>query len=145
MHVIWSDELSFTLFSTSGGVYVWRTPKEAYNPNCLVPTVKQGGGSVIVRATISWYIILLVPLLPFMAKLPQGSMWTGWVIRCIPWSRCYFKTMMQLSKMTKPPFTQLELFSHGFKSMKVNFNIFPSQHNHQIWISLNNSDQFWTL
>jgi hypothetical protein len=27
---------------------------------------------------------------------------------------------------------QLELFSHGLKSMKVNFNIFPDQHNHQI-------------
>jgi hypothetical protein len=25
-----------------------------------------------------------------------------------------------------------ELFSHGLKSMKVNFNIFPGQHNHQI-------------
>jgi hypothetical protein len=30
------------------------------------------------------------------------------------------------------PFTQLDLFSHGLKSMKVNFNIFSaSQHNHQ--------------
>jgi hypothetical protein len=35
------------------------------------------------------------------------------------------------------------LFSHGLKSMKVNFNIFPGQHNHQIWTSLNHSDQFW--
>jgi hypothetical protein len=30
------------------------------------------------------------------------------------------------------PFTQLELFSHHLKSMKVNFNIFHGQHNHQI-------------
>jgi hypothetical protein len=30
------------------------------------------------------------------------------------------------------PFTQLELFSHGLKSMKVNFNIFRGQRNHQI-------------
>jgi hypothetical protein len=30
------------------------------------------------------------------------------------------------------PFTHLELFSHGLKSMKVNLNIFPGQHNHQI-------------
>jgi hypothetical protein len=29
--VIWSDESSFTLFPTSGRVYVWRTPKETYN------------------------------------------------------------------------------------------------------------------
>jgi hypothetical protein len=42
--VIWSDESSFTLFPTSGRIYVWRTPKEAYNPECLVPTVKHGWG-----------------------------------------------------------------------------------------------------
>jgi hypothetical protein len=29
-------------------------------------------------------VILLVPLLPFMAKLLQRSMWAGWVITCIP-------------------------------------------------------------
>jgi hypothetical protein len=31
-----------------------------------------------------------------------------------------------------PPFTQLEMFTHGLKGMKVNFNIFPDQNNHQI-------------
>jgi hypothetical protein len=82
--VLSSDELSFTLLPTSGRVYVWRTLKEAYNPECLVPTVKQGGGSMMVLAKISWYSILLVPLLPFMVELLQGSMWTGWIIRRIP-------------------------------------------------------------
>jgi hypothetical protein len=38
--------------------------------------------------------------------------------------------------MTVPPFTQLELFMHGLKSMKANFNIFPDQHTHEIWTSL---------
>jgi hypothetical protein len=47
--------LSFTLFPTSGKVYVWRTPKEVYNPDCLVPTVKPGVDSVMVWAAISWY------------------------------------------------------------------------------------------
>jgi hypothetical protein len=81
---MWSDELSFTLFPASGKVYVQRTLKEAYNPECLVPTVKHGGGPVMVWAAISWYSILLVPLLLFMAELLQGSTWTGSVIRCIP-------------------------------------------------------------
>jgi hypothetical protein len=35
-------------------------------------------------------------------------------------------------KTTMTPFTQMELFSHGLNSTKVNFNIFPGQHNHQI-------------
>jgi hypothetical protein len=43
-HVIWSDKSSFMLLPTSGRVYVWRTPKEAYHPECLVPTGKHGGG-----------------------------------------------------------------------------------------------------
>jgi hypothetical protein len=80
--------------------------------------------------------ILLVLLLLFMAELLQGSMWTCWVIRRIPWSRLHFR-MMQFPKMTMPPITQLELLSHDLKTMKVNFNIFPGQHNHHIWTSLN--------
>jgi hypothetical protein len=42
------------------------------------------------------------------------------------------QTAMQFSKTTVPPPTQLELFSHGLKSMKVNFSIFPDQYNLQI-------------
>jgi hypothetical protein len=30
------------------------------------------------------------------------------------------------------PFTQPEMISHGLKRMKMNFSIFPGQHNHQI-------------
>jgi len=50
--VIWSGESSFTLI-TLGQVYVWTSPKEAYNPECLVPTVKHGNRSVIIWATVS--------------------------------------------------------------------------------------------
>jgi hypothetical protein len=39
----------------------------------------------------------------------------------------------------------LELFSHGLKSMNVNFSIFLGQQNHQLWTSLNHSGQFWRL
>ncbi|XP_011137057.1 uncharacterized protein LOC105181771 [Harpegnathos saltator] len=55
LHKIWSDESSFTLFPTNGRVYAWRAPKEAYDPDCLLPTVKHGGASVIIWAAISWY------------------------------------------------------------------------------------------
>jgi hypothetical protein len=59
-------------------------------------------------------------------------------------SKRYFRTM-QFSKKTIPLFTKLELFSHGSKSMEVNFKSFPGQHNHQIWKSQNNRGQFWRL
>jgi hypothetical protein len=93
--VKWSDESSFTLFPASGRIFVWRTPKEAYNSSMpgSVPTVERGGGSVIVWAE-SWYNILLVPLLHFTAELLQESVQAGWVIRCIPCSRRYFRITM---------------------------------------------------
>jgi hypothetical protein len=37
-----------------------------------------------------------------------------------------------VSKTTMPPLTQLKLFSHGMKNMKVNLNIFPGQHSYRI-------------
>jgi hypothetical protein len=47
-------------------------------------------------------------------------------------SRRYFRRAMKFSKTTMPAFTQIDLFTHGFKNMKLNFNNFPRQHNHQI-------------
>ena len=46
------------LFPTSGRAYVWTSPKEAYNPIWLVPTVKHGARSVMTWAAI--FSILLV-------------------------------------------------------------------------------------
>ena len=46
--VIWSEESQFNLFGSDGKVMVWRTPKEEYDPHCIVPTVKHDGGSVTV-------------------------------------------------------------------------------------------------
>jgi len=43
------------LFAASGRIYVSRTPKEAHNPECLLPAVKHGGGSVKIWAATSWY------------------------------------------------------------------------------------------
>ena len=41
------------------GFIVWTSPKEAYNPECLVPTVKHGGGSVTIWAAISSILLVL--------------------------------------------------------------------------------------
>jgi hypothetical protein len=52
--------ISFTLFPTSGRVYIWGPPKEAYILECLVATVKHGGGSMTIWGAISWYSAALV-------------------------------------------------------------------------------------
>jgi hypothetical protein len=137
-----SDELSLRLFPTWGKVYVWRISKEAYNPECQVPAVKHGEVLWWFWSAVSWYSILLFPLLHFMAKILQGSTWTGFVIRCIPWLRHYLQ-IIQFSKMTVSPFTQLELFSHGLKSTKVHFSIIPGQQS----LDVNSREplQFWRV
>ncbi len=45
-HVLWSDESKVKLFD--GVQYVWGRPGEEYQENCALPTVKHGGGSIIV-------------------------------------------------------------------------------------------------
>lgn len=69
--VVFSDESSFTLFPTSGRVYVWRTSGEAYNPDCLLPTVKHGGGSVMVWGAISRHS--LGPLVAVKGKIKASD------------------------------------------------------------------------
>ena len=46
--VVWSDESKYNLFGSDGKIMVWRTRKEEFDPKCTVPTVKYGGGSVMV-------------------------------------------------------------------------------------------------
>jgi hypothetical protein len=60
-----------------------------------------------------------------------------------PMTQTLFPNNSAVSKMTVLPLTQLELFSRGLKSMKMNFNIFSGQHNHQTRTSLNHFGQLW--
>lgn len=52
--VIWSDESRFTLFKNDGRTRVWRLQKERYDIDCIVPTVKHGGGGVMVWGCFTW-------------------------------------------------------------------------------------------
>lgn len=46
--ILWSDESKFNLFGCDGRGKVWRSEGEAMRTECLRPTVKHGGGNVMV-------------------------------------------------------------------------------------------------
>lgn len=46
--ILWSDESKFNLFGCDGRGTVWRSKGEAMRTECLRPTVKHGGGNVMV-------------------------------------------------------------------------------------------------
>ncbi len=56
-HVLWSDESKINLFDLDGVKIwlrcVWRQLGEEYNDKCVLPTVKHGGGSVMVWGCMS--------------------------------------------------------------------------------------------
>uniref|UniRef100_A0A3P8TIS6 Transposase Tc1-like domain-containing protein n=1 Tax=Amphiprion percula TaxID=161767 RepID=A0A3P8TIS6_AMPPE len=51
--VLKSDESKFQLMPTPANLPVRRMPGEAYKPDCLAPTVKHGGGSVMIWGCFS--------------------------------------------------------------------------------------------
>ncbi len=52
-HVLWSDETKIKWFGSDGVKRVWRQPGEEYKGKCVLPTVKHGGGSVMVWGCMS--------------------------------------------------------------------------------------------
>ena len=46
--VLFSDESKFNIFGSDGRTMVWRKPNQEYNIKNLNPTVKHGGGSVML-------------------------------------------------------------------------------------------------
>ncbi len=52
-HVLWSGETKINLFGSDGVKCVWRQPGEEYKDKFVLPTVKHGGGSVMVWGCMS--------------------------------------------------------------------------------------------
>ena len=42
--ILWSCESRFTIWQANGQIWVWQMPGECYLPQCIVPTVRFGGG-----------------------------------------------------------------------------------------------------
>ncbi len=54
MKVLWSDETKIQLFCINSTRSVWRRRNAAYDPKNTIPTVKHGGGNIML-----WVVLLL--------------------------------------------------------------------------------------
>ena len=51
--VLWSDETRIELFGHQGKHYVWHKPNISHHPEDTIPTVKHGGGSIMLWGCLS--------------------------------------------------------------------------------------------
>ena len=54
MRVLWSDETKMNMYQSDGKVYVWKKPEEPHSDRTTVPTVKFGGGNLMVWGCMGW-------------------------------------------------------------------------------------------
>lgn len=93
-NVLWTDETKLELFGPMDQRYVWRRKKEAYKEKNTLPTVKHGGGSVMlwgcfastgtgnlqriegIMDSVRYQDILAKNVNPSVKKLKLGRHWT---------------------------------------------------------------------
>ena len=51
--VFWSDDTKIELFGHQGQRYSWRKPNTSHHPENTIPTVKHGGGNIMLWGCFS--------------------------------------------------------------------------------------------
>ncbi len=54
--ILWSDETKIELFGLNSKRYVWRKPGTAHHLSDTVPTVKHGGGSIMLWGCVTKFV-----------------------------------------------------------------------------------------
>ena len=91
--IIWSDESRFTLFKSDGRAKVWRSSGEAYNKDCIQPTVKFGGRSVMFWGCFGWHGT--GPLVLVDGNMDSDAYINVLANHFIPWVRNYPDSVFQ--------------------------------------------------
>ncbi|GFX30973.1 transposable element Tc1 transposase [Trichonephila clavipes] len=110
--VIGFDKFLFTLFLTTGYVFVWQTPAAAFHVDCLVPTVEPEGSSVMVCDAIS--SLGLGPLVVY-----EGDKHSRLI------SRNFHRSTSpgERSKMSTPLFPHFTVYKYDYMSMMITWDI----------------------
>ncbi len=92
--ILWSDETKINVFGTDGFKTVWHRKGEEYKEKCMVPTVKHGGGSVLMWGCMS---AAGVGELHFIDGIMNSQTYCSilkekMLITPCPWSLCTFPT-----------------------------------------------------
>ena len=128
MWYVMSYESSFTIFSTSGRVHMWREPREQYRTECWTPTVRGSGFACMVwalpleggaianqyKAVLSYHLYLVMkqfyPVSSWMRLPPssdrEGSPMVWWV-----WNWCESLTVAITVTRSLPSLTAIKILA----------------------------------
>ncbi len=132
--ILWSDETKINVFGTDGFKTVWHRKGEEYKEKCTVPTVKHGGGSVLM-----WGCMSAAGVISLMAS---------WIHKCtaLYWKRrCYHHSVplvaVHFSNMTMILNTHLRPLLDFWR--RTGWKWFSGQVCLLIWTQSNTYGEFW--
>ncbi len=134
--ILWSDETKINVFWNDGFKTVWRRKGEEYKEKCIVPTVKHGGGSVLMWGCMS------------AAGGSCISLMASWIHKCtaLYWKRrCYHHSVplvvVHFSNMTMILNTHLRPLLDFWR--RTGWKWFSGQVCLLIWTQSNTYGEFW--